>query len=157
MAVKVGDKAADFTLVDTDKKTRTLKEFRGKNVVLAFFPGAFTGVCTKEMCTFRDSMSRFNELDAQVLGISVDSPFANKAFATQNNLQFPLLSDYSRTVLKAYGIVHQGFGGLEGYSAAKRSVFVIDKSGVVRYAWISDNPGVEPNYDEVTTALASLK
>lgn len=157
MAVKVGDKAADFTLVDTDKKTRTLKEFRGKNVVLAFFPGAFTGVCTKEMCTFRDSMSRFNELDAQVLGISVDSPFANKAFATQNNLQFPLLSDYSRTVLRAYGIVHQGFGGLEGYSAAKRSVFVIDKSGVVRYAWISDNPGVEPNYDEVTTALASLK
>jgi peroxiredoxin len=157
MAVKVGDKAADFTLVDTDKKTRTLKEFRGKNVVLAFFPGAFTGVCTKEMCTFRDSMSRFNELDAQVLGISVDSPFANKAFATQNNLQFPLLSDYSRTVLKAYGIVHQGFGGLEGYSAAKRSVFVIDKSGVMRYAWISDNPGVEPNYDEVTAALASLK
>ena len=157
MAVKVGDKAADFTLVDTDRKPRTLKEFRGKNMVLAFFPGAFTGVCTKEMCTIRDSMSRFNELDAQVLGISVDSPFANKAFATQNNLQFPLLSDYSRTVLKAYGIVHQGFGGLEGYSAAKRSVFVIDKSGVVRYAWISDNPGVEPNYDEVTTALASLK
>jgi peroxiredoxin len=143
-------------LVDADRKPRSLKEFQGKNIVLAFFPGAFTGVCTTELCTFRDSMSRFNELNAQVLGISVDSPFANKAFATQNNLQFPLLSDYSRTALKAYGIVHEGFAGLEGYSAARRSVFVVDKSGTVRYAWISDNPGVEPNYDEVTKALSAL-
>jgi peroxiredoxin len=156
MAVTVGNKAPDFTLVDADRKPRSLKEFQGKNIVLAFFPGAFTGVCTKELCTFRDSMSRFNELNAQVLGISVDAPFANKAFATQNNLQFPLLSDYSRTALKAYGIVHEGFAGLDGYSAAKRSVFVVDKSGTVRYAWISDNPGVEPNYDEVTKALSAL-
>lgn len=156
MAVKVGDKAPDFNLFDTEKKPRTLKEFSGKKTVLAFFPGAFTGVCTKEMCTFRDSMTRFNELSAQVVGISVDSPFANKAFALQNNLQFPILSDYNRATLKAYGIVHDEFAGLAGYSAAKRSVFVLDKVGVVRYAWVSDNPGVEPNYDEITKALSSM-
>jgi peroxiredoxin len=156
MAAKVGDKAPDFTLYDTEKKPRSLKEFLGKKTVLAFYPGAFTGVCTKEMCTFRDSLSRFNALNAQVVGISVDAPFANKAFATQNNLQFPLLSDFNRTALKAYGIVLEGFSGLNGYSASKRSVFVLDKDGVVRYAWISDNPGVEPNYDEVTKALSSF-
>lgn len=157
MAVKVGDKAPDFSLFDTEKKSRTLKEFLGKKTVLAFFPGAFTGVCTKEMCTLRDSMTRFNELSAQVVGISVDSPFANRAFAAQNNLQFPILSDFNRAALKAYGIVHDGFSGLAGYSAAKRSVFVLDKDGVVRYAWVSDNPGVEPNYDEITKALSSMK
>lgn len=156
MAVRIGDKAPDFTLVDTDRKARSLTEFHGKNVVVAFFPGAFTGVCTKEVCALRDAMARFNELNAQVLGISVDSPFANKAFASQNNLQFPLLSDYTRATLKSYGIVHEGFAGLEGYAAAKRSVFVLDKSGVVRYAWVTDNPGVEPNYDDVTRAVSSL-
>ena len=156
MAAKVGDKAPDFTLYDTEKKPRSLKEFLGKKTVLAFYPGAFTGVCTKEMCTFRDSLTRFNALNAQVVGISVDAPFANKAFATQNNLQFPLLSDFNRTALKAYGIVHEGSSGLNGYSTSKRSVFVLDKDGIVRYAWISDNPGVEPNYDEVTKALSSF-
>jgi peroxiredoxin len=156
MAAKVGDKAPDFTLYDTEKKPRSLKEFLGKKTVLAFYPGAFSGVCTKEMCTFRDSLTRFNALNAQVVGISVDAPFANKAFATQNNLQFPLLSDFNRAALKAYGIVHEGFSGLDGYSASKRSVFVLDKDGIVRFAWISDNPGVEPNYDEVTKALSSF-
>ena len=157
MPVKVGDKAPDFTLADTDKKPRSLKEFIGKKTVLAFFPGAFTGVCTKEMCAFRDSLSRFNELSAQVVGISVDAPFSNKAFATQNNLQFPILSDYSRAAVKSYGIVLENFAGLSGYAAAKRSVFVLDNQGIVRYAWISDDPGVEPKYDEITQALTSLK
>jgi peroxiredoxin len=156
MAVQVGDKAPEFTLIDADRKPRSLSEFRGKNVVLAFFPGAFTGVCTKEMCSLRDSMARFNEMNAQVVAISVDSPFANKAFAAQNNLQFPLLSDFTRAVVKSYGIVLDGFAGIEGYSTAKRSVFVLDKSGVVRFVWITDNPGVEPNYDEVTKAVSSL-
>jgi glutaredoxin-dependent peroxiredoxin len=87
MAIKVGDKAPAFTLADTEKKPRSLSEFSGKKTVLAFYPGAFTGVCTKEMCTLRDSISSFNTMNAQVVGISVDSPFANKAFATQNNLQ----------------------------------------------------------------------
>jgi glutaredoxin-dependent peroxiredoxin len=157
MPVRVGDKAPDFTLADTDKKPRSLKEFIGKKTVLAFFPGAFTGVCTKEMCAFRDSLSRFNELNAQVVGISVDAPFSNKAFASQNNLQFPILSDYSRAAVKAYGIVLDNFAGLSGYAAAKRSVFVLDTQGIVRYAWVTDDPGVEPKYDEITEALSSLK
>jgi glutaredoxin-dependent peroxiredoxin len=157
MAVRDGDKAPDFTLVDTEKKPRSLKEFYGKKTVLAFFPGAFTGVCTKEMCAFRDSMSRFNDLNAQIVGISVDAPFSNKAFAAQNNLQFPILSDYSRSVIKTYGIVHENFSGLTGYEASKRAVFVLDNAGVVRYAWISENPGVEPNYDEISKALAAIK
>lgn len=157
MAIQVGSKAPHFTLHDTDKQQRSLQEFLGKKLVLVFFPGAFTGVCTKEMCAFRDSMSRLNELNAQVVGISVDSPFANKGFAEKNQLQFPLLSDYARTTIKAYGIELPNFAGLEGYTVAKRSVFILDQDGVVRYAWVSDNPGVEPNYDEVTEALAGLK
>jgi peroxiredoxin len=153
MAVKVGEKAPGFSLFDTEKKERTLQEFSGKKVVLVFYPGAFTSVCTKELCTFRDSLVRFNQLNAQVLGISVDAPFANAAFASQNQLQFPLLSDYNRTVSKSYGGVHEDFVGLKGYSVSKRAVFVVDGNGVVKYAWVSENPGVEPNYEEVAAAL----
>jgi len=155
MALKVGDKAPDFTLVDTEKKPRTLSEFLGKKkTVLVFYPGSFTGVCTKEMCTFRDSVSSFNSMNSQVVGISVDSPFANKGFADANRLSFPLLSDYTREVSKKYTGLYDGFSGLAGYTAAKRSVFVLDEKGIVRYAWISENPGAEPNYDEVKKAAA---
>jgi peroxiredoxin len=153
MATNVGSKAPEFTLFDTEKKTRSLSEFHGKKTVLAFFPGAFTGVCTKELCTFRDALANFNNLNAQVIGISVDSPFANKAFATQNNLQFPLLSDYTREVSSLYGGVHEDFAGMKAYSAAKRAVFIIDTKGIVAYAWVSENPGVEPDYAAVTQAL----
>jgi peroxiredoxin len=96
-------------------------------------------------------------MDAQVVGISVDSPFANKAFATQNNLQFPLLSDYGRETIRLYGIELNNFAGLQGYVAAKRSIFVLDKAGIVRYSWITDNPGVEPAYDEISKALEAIK
>lgn len=156
MAVQVGSQAPSFTLVDTDKKPRSLHEFRGKKLVIAFFPGAFTGVCTKEMCALRDSMSKLNELDAQVIGISVDSPFANKGFAERNNLQFPLLSDYTRTAVRTYGVELPNFSGLEGYTVAQRSVFVLDKDGIVRYVWVAENPGIEPNYDELTKAVSSI-
>ncbi|GJQ20666.1 MAG: peroxiredoxin [Bacteroidia bacterium] len=157
MAIKTGDKAPDFTLPDTDKNQRSLKEFLGKVTVLAFYPGAFTGVCTKEMCSLRDALANFNALNAQIVGISVDSPFANKGFATQNNLSYPLLSDYTRKVSSEYCGLYDDFGGLKGYTAAKRSVFVLDKQGVVRYAWISENPGVEPSYAEVEKAVSGLK
>jgi peroxiredoxin len=157
MTVSTGSKAPTFTLADTEKKPRSLNEFLSKKTVLAFFPGAFTGVCTKEMCALRDSMTTLNSLDANVVGISVDAPFSNKAFAAQNHLQFPLLSDYNREVLKLYGITHDDFSGLKGYTAAKRSVFVLDKSGTVRYSWIADNPGTEPHYDEITKALSEIK
>jgi len=153
MAINIGNKAPEFTLFDSDKKPRSLSEFRGKKTVLAFFPGAFTGVCTKELCTFRDAMSNFNNLNAQVVGISVDSPFANKAFAMQNNLQFPLISDYTREVCKQYGGVHEDFAGLKGYTASKRAVFIVDANGSVKYAWVSENPGIEPDYDAISQAL----
>jgi len=153
MAIKVGSIAPEFTLLDTERKPRSLSEFRGKNVVLAFYPGAFTGVCTKEFCAFRDAMSNFNNLNAQIVGISVDSPFANKAFATQNNLQFPLLSDYTRELSRQYGGVYEDFAGLKGYSASKRAVIIVDVKGNVKYAWVSENPGVEPDYDAISQAL----
>ncbi len=156
MALKVGDKAPDFTLVDTDKKERTLKEFLGKKTVIVFYPGAFTGVCTKEMCTFRDSLTNFSSMNAQIVGISVDSPFANKGFATVNNLTFPILSDYTRAVSQQYAGLYDAFAGLKGLIAAKRSVFILDANGVVKYVWITENPGVEPPYDEVSKALASF-
>jgi len=156
MPLKPGDKAPEFTLFDFDKKPRSLKEFLSKKTVLAFYPGAFTGVCTKEMCSLRDSLAKLNEMNAQVVGISVDAPAANKAFAANNNLQFPLLSDYTRAVSNQYCGVHNDFGGLTGYSAAKRSVFVLDKDGTVKFAWISENPGVEPDYNEITRAVSSF-
>lgn len=156
MALSVGDKAPDFTLIDTDRKERSLKEFLGKKTVLVFFPGAFTGVCTKEMCAFRDSLGKINDLSATVIGVSVDSPFSNKGFASQNSLQFPILSDYTRSVSKLYAGLYNDFAGLQGYTAAKRSVFVLDKNGIVKYVWITDNPGTEPNYEEVAKAVGSF-
>ena len=154
--IKVGDKAPDFTLPDTRLKTRSLKEFRSKKVVLAFFVGAFTSVCTKEMCAFRDSMARLIDLKAQVIGISVNDPFSNKAFAEKNRLTFPILSDYNRQVIKAYGVETPDFGGLKGYSVAKRSIFIIDKNGVVRYVWTTEDPTIEPLYKEVENALEKI-
>ena len=156
MAVKKGDKAPDFTLYDTERKPRSLSEFLGKKTVLAFYPGAFTGVCTKEMCNIRDSVAALGSLDAQVVGVSVDSPFANKSFADQNRLGFPLLSDFTREVSSKYCGLYDGFAGLKGYTAAKRSVYVLDPQGIVRYEWVTDNPGVEPNYEEIKQSLSSL-
>jgi peroxiredoxin len=135
---------------------RKLSDFYGKKLVLAFFPGAFTSVCTREMCSFRDSLTKFNELKAQVVGVSVNDPFSNAGFAERNMLSFPLLSDYNREVIKLYDIELKDFAGLKGYSVAKRSVFVLDKKGVVRYRWISDNPGIEPNYKEIEHVLEQL-
>jgi peroxiredoxin len=155
--IKVGDKTPDFILPDADLKPRSLKEFLGQKVVLAFFVGAFTSTCTKEMCEFRDSMARLVNLKAQVIGISVNDPFSNKAFAEKNRLPFPILSDYKREVIKTYGLESPNFAGLNGYTVAKRSIFILDEKGTVRYAWVSDNPAVEPNYQEIQNALEQIK
>ncbi|AHC51425.1 alkyl hydroperoxide reductase [Sulfolobus acidocaldarius SUSAZ] len=153
---EVGEKAPEIELVDTDlKKWKIPTDFKGKVVVLAFYPGAFTSVCTREMCTFRDSLSKFNELNAVVLGISVDPPFSNKAFKEQNKINFPLLSDFNRVAVKAYGIAGE-LPVLKDYVISKRSVFIIDKDGVIRYKWVSDNPGIEPNYEEIKQVVAKL-
>jgi peroxiredoxin len=151
MSVDVNQKMPDFQLHDQDRKLRGLKDFQGKKIVLAFFPGAFTGVCTKEMCTFRDSLAN---LPGDVVAVSVNDPFTNKAFADANRLQFPILSDYGREVVKRLNIFHNDFAGLKGYTAAKRSVFILDKNGQVRYKWVSEDPAKEPNYEEVKAQLA---
>jgi len=155
--IKVMDKAPDFMLPDTEKKVRSLREFLGQKVVLAFFVGAFTSTCTKEMCEFRDSMARLIDLNAQVVGISVNDPFSNKAFVEKNRLPFPVLSDYNREVIKMYGLEMQNFAGLQGYSVAKRSIFILDPKGVVRYVWISEDPTVEPSYQEIEKVLQEIE
>jgi len=157
MAAEVGQQAPAFTLYDSGKQETKLSDSKGKTVVLAFYPGAFTGVCTTEMCTFRDRFDSFNSMNAQVFGISVDGIFAQKAFSDANNLNFPLLSDYNRTVVTAYGVALPNFAGMDGYTASQRAVFVIDKEGVIKFKWVGENPGVEPDYDEVQRQVDQLK
>ena len=115
--VKEGDKAPEFEAPDTSLQMRTLSEFKGSPVVLAFFPGAFTSVCTKELCTFRDSMANFNKFSAKVIGLSVDAPFSLKEFAKQNNLKFDLLSDSTRDISKKYGALHENFVNVKNLTA----------------------------------------
>jgi peroxiredoxin len=154
--VKGGDKAPDFTLPDIDMNPRSLHEFLGKKVLLAFFVGAFTSTCTKEVCTFRDSMARLIDLNAQVVGIGVTDPFSNKAFSEKNRLPFPVLSDYRRDIIKQWGLELPDFAGLKGYTVAKRSIFIIDQAGIVRYIWVSEDPSIEPNYEEIQKALEQI-
>ena len=156
MPVDVGQAAPDFSLYDTDRQQRTLSEFKGQNVVIAFFPGAFTGVCTTEMCTLRDSLSQFNSMNAQVIGISVDGAMVQKAFSDQNNLGFTVLSDFQRQAVSLYDVPLPNFAGMDGYVAAQRSVFVVDKEGIVKYKWVADSPGNEPNYEEIQRAVGPL-
>ena len=153
----IGDKAPEFELPDPDMKIHKLSEYRGKKTILAFFPAAESPVCTAEMCAFRDSIDQLRDLDANVIGISVDGPFANKFFVQNRHLNFPVLSDYKRDVIKKYGIVMKNLGSLKDYDAAKRSIFILDGNGNVIYRWISENPLVEPNYNEIKDALKKAK
>ncbi len=154
--VAIGEKAPDVNLVDTElKHTNLSKAIAGKPAIIAFFPGAFTSVCTAELCKFRDSMSEFNSINGSVYAISVDGPFSNKAFKEKNRLNFTILSDYKREAVKLFGIELNNFANLSGYTAAKRSVFITDHNGTVRYKWVSDDPTVEPNYNEIKRALES--
>ncbi|MBE3088472.1 MAG: peroxiredoxin [Chloroflexi bacterium] len=155
MTVAVGTKAPDFTLPNQDLQPVTLSAHLGrKNTVLAFFPAAFTSVCTKEMCTFRYSIARLNTADAVVYGISVDTPFTLKVFAKEQGLTFPLLSDFNKDVIHRYGVVIEDLLGLKGL--ARRAVFVIDKAGVIRYSEVLENAGSEPDYARLMGALAGL-
>jgi peroxiredoxin len=154
--VDIGEKAPSFELLDEERSPRGLGDLLKGNLVLAFYPGAFTSVCTKEMCAFRDSLARFNDMDASVAGISVNDPFSNKAFAERNQLNFPLLSDYGREVVVKYGVAHEDFAGMKDYTAAKRSVFIIDKDGTIRYKWVSEDPGKEPDYAEIEEKLREI-
>ena len=152
----LNETAPDFNLKNTKKNDIALSSYKGKTVVLAFYPGAFTGVCDTEMCSLRDSMNSFNDLNATVLGISVDSPWANAEFAKKYEINFSLLSDYNRDVSKAYDMIFNGLGGLEGYECSNRGVIIIDGQGLIQYRWVAENPGIEPNYSEIIEKVKSL-
>ena len=155
MSIEVGAKAPDFTLPNEDRASVTLSEqLKSGPVVLAFLPAAFSSVCTKELCTFRDAMARLNQARAQVYGISVDTFFTLKAFQEAQGLTFPLLSDFNKQAIRDYGVFNEEMIGLKGI--AKRAVFVIDKDGVVRHREVLEDARNEPDYQKVFTALDSL-
>jgi len=151
MSIDVGMQAPDFTLVDHDRQKVTLSELRGARVVLAFFPGAFSSVCTKELCTFRDSLHRLAAANAKVLGISVDTFFTLKAFHDQQQFPFPLLCDFNKQTIRDYGVFNEDMIGLKGI--AKRAVFVIDQDGIVRHREVLEDARNEPDYERVFAAL----
>lgn len=153
MVLNIGDKAPDFELVDTELKMRKLEEFKGKKIILSFFVAASSPVCTKEMCSFRDSWDEISKLGAQVVAISNDGPFANKAFAEKHNLNFPILGDYKSKTIRDYDILMPHLLHVKDYDAAKRSIFIINEDGTVGYKWVSDDPLVEPNYEEIKNFL----
>lgn len=156
MAIEIGQLAPDFTLRDHQKNKVTLSALRGKNVLLLFYPLAFTSTCTKELCSVRDNIAVYDGLDALVFGISVDSLFVQDKFRQEQQLNFPLLSDFNKEVSAAYGSIYEHFfNDMDGVS--KRSAFVIDREGVVRYAEVLDNAGEIPNFDAIHTCLESLK
>jgi peroxiredoxin len=155
MSLAVGSKAPDFTLPNQDRQPVTLSTELAKGpVVLAFFPAAFSSVCQKELCTFRDNMSALDTADARVLGVSVDTFFALKAWHDQERFSFPLLSDFNKDVIRAYDVVNPDMVGLKGI--AKRAVFVIDPDGIVRHREILEDARNEPDYAKVLQTVASL-
>lgn len=155
MALKQGDKAPDFTLKNTKGEQVSLREYQGnQNVVPLFFPLAFSSVCTDELCHMRDNLKDFEKLDAEVLGISVDSFYALREFKKQQNLNFPLLSDFNKEACSSFGAMHEELFGYKG--VAKRSAFVVDKQGKIAYAEVLDDPGSLPDFGEIQNTLKSL-
>jgi peroxiredoxin len=154
MALDVGSPAPDFTLANQDREPVTLSAQRGEPVVLAFFPAAFSSVCSKELCTFRDRLASLNQAKAKVFGISVDTFFTLKAFQADQGLTFPLLSDFNKEVIQQYGVFNPDMIGLKGI--AKRAVFVIDQAGTIRHKEVLDDARNEPNYDTVFGVLLAL-
>jgi peroxiredoxin len=157
MAAETGSIAPDFTLPNQDREPVTLSKQRGRPTVLAFFPAAFSSVCQKELCTFRDAfgqLDKLNRVNVQVYGISVDTFFALKAFGDQQHLTFPLLSDFNKQVIRDYGVYNEDMIGLKGI--AKRAVFVLDKDGVIRHREVLDDARNEPDYEKVYKAVAAL-
>ncbi|MCX6208150.1 MAG: peroxiredoxin [Bacteroidetes bacterium] len=153
--ITVGQQAPNFTLHNTAKEAVTLENLKGKNVLLLFFPLAFTGVCTKELCSVRDNIATYNNANAVVLGISVDSMFSLAKFKEEQGLNFDLLSDFNKEVSTAYDCVYNDFiGWMKGVS--KRSAFVIDKEGIVKYAEVLESAGDLPNFEAINATLISL-
>ncbi len=155
MSLAIGTQAPDFKLFNSDKKEVSLADFKGKNLIMQFFPAAFTSVCTAQMCSSRDELSLYNGMNASVVGVSVDTPFALAEFKKQNGINFDLLSDFNKDLIKAYDMVFENFAlGMKG--VAKRGVVLIDKEGVVKYTEVTPTPGDQVNFEALKNALEKL-
>ena len=156
MKLEIGQRAPSFSLYDTQKTKVTIDDFSGKNILILFFPLAFTGVCTKELCSIRDTITLYNDINAQVLGISVDSLYTLNKFKEEQQLNFPLLSDFNKKVSTLYGSLYPLFGfEMEGVS--KRAAFIVDKNGTIQYSEVLENAGELPNFGEINKILELLK
>lgn len=156
MALQIGQPAPGFTLFDTNKKEVSLSDFKGQNVLVLFFPLAFTSTCTAELCSVRDNIKMYEGFTAQVIGISVDSLYTLAKYKQEENLNFPLLSDFNKETSQAYGAIYEQFGfGMRGVS--KRAAFVIDEDGLIQYEEVLENAGLQPNFKAITETLTRLK
>lgn len=156
MSIQVGQVAPEIALYDTDKNKVTLSSLKGNPVVLLFFPLAFTGVCTTELCGVRDNIALYNQTHAKVMGISIDSLFTLGKFKEEQHLNFPLLSDFNKEAAKAFGVLYETFPVFEMQGVSKRAAFVIDAEGVVRYAEVCATPGDLPDFTKIQAVLAGL-
>ena len=155
MSLQIGDKAPEFTLHSSDKTKVSLTDYKGKNVLILFFPLAFTGVCTTELCSIRDNIAVYNNATTEVVGISVDSIFSLAKYKQEQNLNFPLLSDFNKEASTAYDTIYDAFiGWMKGVS--KRSAFVVDKEGVIKYAEVLESAGDLPNFEAIQATIHSL-
>lgn len=155
MAIKVGDKAPNFNLYNSEKQAVSLEGLKGKNVLIHFYPLAFTGTCTAQLCNARDNMEIYTKLNCTVLGISIDTPHSLAVFKQQQGFTFDLLSDFNKTTIKDYDMYIQDFV-LDMHGVSKRGAFVIDKEGVVQYAEVCASVGDQPNYAAIKEALEKL-
>jgi peroxiredoxin len=155
MSITVGQKAVDFTLYNTEKKEVKLSDFLGKKVIIHFFPQAFTGVCTTQLCTMRDNLNYYTNLNAVVLGISVDSIFTLAKFKEEQNYNFDLLSDFNKEVSRSYGAIYEDWI-LNMKGVSKRSAFVIDSEGTVQYAEVLESAGDLPNFEKIQETVARI-
>ncbi len=156
MPLRIGDKAPDFSLYSSEKELTHLYDYNGKTVVLLFFPLAFTSVCTKELCATRDDMAMFNEFETEILGISIDTPQSLAKFKELNQLNFKLLSDFNKDVIRAYDVIYEEYGlGMRG--VGKRAVFVLDGEGIIRHMEVLEVPGTMPDLDGMKEAVRSMQ
>ncbi|MBC7686706.1 MAG: redoxin domain-containing protein [Aquabacterium sp.] len=156
MTITTGQISPDFTLFDADKNKVTLSEYRGKKVLILFFPLAFSSVCTAELCNIRDNISSYNDANAMVFGISVDSVFVLKKFKEEQHLNFPLLSDFNKEASKAFDVLYETFPAFDMHGVSKRSAFVIDKEGIIKYAEVCASPGDQPDFTAIQQVLKAL-
>ncbi len=155
MAISIGQAAPDFKLFNTEKKEISLSDYKGKNLVILFFPLAFTGVCTAELCNIRDNYNEYTSLNAEVIGVSIDSLFSLEKFKKEQNYNFELLSDFNKTTAKAYDSLYETFGfGMLGVT--KRSAIVIDKNGIIQYVEILEDAGKQPDFDKIKATLKKI-